>query len=342
MTFVRGIEELESHYRGRDCLVTGGLGFIGSNICRVLVRMGAKVTAVDSLLPDYGGNLWNVHDIRDRMTVNIADVRDIHSMRYLVRDREVIFNLAGQVSHIDSMRDPWTDLDINCRSQLSILEACRERNPGVRIIYAGTRQQYGRPNYLPVDERHLVQPTDVNGINKMAGEWYHILYANVYGLRATSLRMTNTYGPGMLLKHGRQGFIPWFIRKILLGETIDLFGSGDQKRDMNYVEDAVRAFLLIGANDATTGEVYNLGGSEVVSLKLFTETLIELAGGGDYRIVPFPEEGKRIDIGDYYGSYAKIESAVGWKPQVGLREGLERTLSYYREHGSHYLGEEDR
>lgn len=342
MTFVRDIEALEAHYRGRDCLVTGGLGFIGSNICRALARLGARVTAVDSLLPDYGGNLWNVHDLRDRLTINIADVRDVHSMRYLVRDRAVIFNLAGQVSHIDSMRDPWTDLDINCRSQLSILEACRECNPGARIVYAGTRQQYGRPTYLPVDERHLVQPTDVNGINKMAGEWYHILYANVYGLRATSLRMTNTYGPGMLLKHGRQGFIPWFVRKALLGETIDLFGTGEQKRDMNYVEDAVRAFLLVGANDATNGEVYNLGGSEVVSLKDFTQTLIQVAGAGGFRIVPFPEEGKRIDIGDYYGSYAKIEAAVGWSPQVGLREGLERTISYYRAHAAHYLEETGR
>ncbi len=342
MTFVRGIEALESYYRGRDCLVTGGLGFIGSNICRVLVRMGARVTAVDSLLPDFGGNLWNIHDIEDELTVNIADVRDVHSMRFLVRDREVIFNLAGQVSHIDSMRDPWTDLDINCRSQLSILEACRERNPEVRIVYAGTRQQYGRPSYLPVDEKHLVQPTDVNGINKMAGEWYHILYANVYGLRATSLRLTNTYGPGMLLKHGRQGFIPWFVRKALLGEAIDLFGTGEQKRDMNYVEDAVRAFLLVAATDETNGEVFNLGGDEVVSLKEFTEALIDVAGGGSYRIVPFPEEGKRIDIGDYYGSYKKLEAAVGWRPQVGLREGLERTLSYYRKHLPNYIEEEDR
>jgi UDP-glucose 4-epimerase len=324
-------------YRGRDCLVTGGLGFLGSNLARALVRLEAKVTIVDSLIPEYGGNLWNIRDIEDHLRVNIADVRDVASMRQLVRGREVIFNLAGQVSHSDSMKDPYTDLEINCRSQLSILEACRANNRTVKIVYAGTRQQYGKPQYLPVDEHHLVQPTDVNGINKMAGEWYHILYANVYGLRATSLRLTNSYGPGMLLKHGRQGFIPWFVRRVLLGEPIEVFGTGDQKRDMNFVDDVVRAFLLVGSTDATNGEVYNLGGAEVVSLREFAETLISLAGRGNYRIVPFPEEGRRIDIGDYYGSYAKIRSDVGWEPKIDVREGLTRTLRYYEENLAHYI-----
>jgi UDP-glucose 4-epimerase len=331
---------LLSSYAGRDILVTGGLGFLGSNLCRALVNLGAKVTVVDSLIPEYGGNLWNVHDVEKNLRIHISDVRDSHSMQYLVRGREVIFNLAGQVSHVDSMRDPYTDLEINCRSQLSILEACRQSNRDVKIIYAGTRQQYGRPRYLPVDEQHLVQPTDVNGINKMAGEWYHILYANVYGMRATSLRLTNSYGPGMLLKHGRQGFIPWFVRRILLDEPIDVFGTGEQKRDMNYVDDVTRAFLLVGATDETNGEIYNLGGDEIVSLRGFAETLIEVAGRGSFRIVPFPEEGKRIDIGDYYGSYAKIRRMVGWEPRVSLREGLRKTLDYYGRHLSHYIPSE--
>jgi UDP-glucose 4-epimerase len=329
--------QLASFYAGCDALVTGGLGFIGSNLCRKLVELGARVTVVDSLIPEYGGNLWNVHDIKDRITIQISDVRDAHSMRHLVRGRRVIFNLAGQVSHRDSMVDPYTDLEINCRSQLSILEACRASNRDVKIIYAGTRQQYGRPRSLPVDEQHLVQPTDVNGINKMAGEWYHILYANVYGMRATSLRLTNTYGPRMLLKHGRQGVIPWFVRKILLDETIEIFGTGEQKRDMNYVEDVVDAFLLVAATDRTNGEVYNLGNHEAISLRAFTETLIDVAGRGSYRIVPFPEEGKRIDIGDYWGCFDKIASAVGWVPKVGLREGLKRTLDYYGQNLSHYV-----
>ena len=329
---------LEEVYRGRDCLVTGGLGFIGSNVCRALVRLGARVTVVDSLIPEYGGNLFNIHGIEDDIAINITDVRDMHSMRYLVKGREVIMNLAGQVSHVDSMRDPYTDLEINCRAQLSILESCRAANRDVKIVYAGTRQQYGRPQYLPVDEEHLVRPTDVNGINKMAGEWYHILYANVYGLRATSLRLTNTYGPGMLLKHGRQGFIPWFVRKAILGEEIEIFGTGEQKRDMNFVDDVVSAFLLAGATDETNGEVYNLGGTEIVSLREFTETLIDVAGGGSYRVVPFPEEGKRIDIGDYYGSFQKFKEVAGWEPRTGLRDGLARCVEYYRANLPHYLG----
>ncbi|MBD3161151.1 MAG: NAD-dependent epimerase/dehydratase family protein [Candidatus Eisenbacteria bacterium] len=328
---------LESFYDGRDCLVTGGLGFLGSNLCRALVRLGARVTVVDSLIPEYGGNLWNVHDIEDRIEIQFSDVRDVPAMRYLVGGRQVIFNLAGQVSHVDSMVDPYTDLEINCRAQLSMLEACRASNRNVKILYAGTRQQYGRPRYLPVDEQHLVQPTDVNGINKMAGEWYHILYANTYGMRATSLRLTNSYGPGMLLKHGRQGFIPWFVRKILLGEPIAIYGTGEQKRDMNYVEDVIDAFLRAGATDATDGEVYNLGGDEVVSLLEFTETLIDVAGGGRYEVTPFPEEMRRIDIGDYYGSYEKLRAATGWEPRVPLRDGLARTLAYYRENRSHYI-----
>lgn len=329
--------DLAKFYGSRNVLVTGGLGFLGSNLVRRLVQLGARVTIVDSLIPDHGGNLYNVEAIKDDVEIQFSDIRDIHAMRYLVRDRSVIFNLAGQVSHLDSMRDPYTDLEINCRSQLSILEACRESNRDVKIIYAGTRQQYGKPQYLPVDEQHLVQPTDVNGINKMAGEWYHILYANVYGMRATSLRLTNSYGPGMLLRHGRQGFIPWFIRKILIEEPIEIYGTGEQKRDMNYVDDVVHAFLLVGATDATNGEVYNLGGSEVVTLKGFAELLIEVAGCGRYELVPFPEEGRRIDIGDYHGSFEKLRQSVGWQPHVVLHEGLRRTLEYYRRNPEPYL-----
>jgi UDP-glucose 4-epimerase len=323
-------------YRGRRVLVTGGLGFIGSNLCRSLADLGARVLAVDSLLPDYGGNLFNLDGYEDKVRINIADVRG-HGMGYLVRDQEVLFNLAGQVSHIDSMTDPFTDLEINCRSQLSILEAVRQNNPGVRIVYAGTRQVYGRPQRLPVDESHLLNPTDVNGINKISGEFYHLVYHSVYGIRASSLRLTNTYGPRQLIRHPRQGFIGWFVRQAVLGETIQLFGDGTQKRDFDYVDDVVDAFLRAGAMDAADGQVFNLGGESPVSLLELARTMIEIAGHGSCTLVPFPPDRKRIDIGDFYADATKIRKTLGWAPRVPLREGLERTIEYYRRHQDRYL-----
>jgi UDP-glucose 4-epimerase len=324
------------YYRGRKVLVTGGLGFIGSNLCRALADLGAEVLAVDSLLPDYGGNMFNLHGYEDRVRVNIADVRG-HGMEYLVRGQQVLFNLAGQVSHIDSMADPFTDLDINCRSQLSILEAVRKGNPELKIVYAGTRQVYGRPRYLPVDEQHLLTPTDVNGINKISGEFYHLVYHSVHGIRACSLRLTNTYGPRQLIRHNRQGFIGWFVRKAAFGEPLELYGDGCQKRDFNHVADVVDAFLRAGALDASDGQVFNLGDAHPLSLRELAELLIELAGQGSFRLVPFPAERRRIDIGDFWADTAKIRAALGWEPQVPLRTGLAQTLDFYRLHKEHYL-----
>jgi UDP-glucose 4-epimerase len=326
-----------SAYSGESCLITGGLGFLGSNLARRLVELGARVTLIDSLIPAYGGNLWNIRGLEDQVRVNIADVRDPHSMAYLVRGQRYLFNLAGQVSHLDSMLDPATDLDINCRAQLSILEACRRHNPRIRIVFASTRQQYGRPEYLPVDENHILRPVDFNGINKMAGEWYHILYHQVHGLATTSLRLTNTYGPRMLLKHNRQGFVPWFVRLALLGEPIQIFGDGTQKRDLNYVDDAVEAMLMVGPAEETHGEIYNLGHPQVVTLLEFVETLLRLCPGSRHELVPFPEDTRQIDIGDYYGSFERLRQAIGWEPTVALEDGLARTLAYYRENLEHYL-----
>lgn len=323
-------------YRGRRVLVTGGLGFIGSNLCRALADLGAEVLAVDSLLPDYGGNLHNLAGYQDKVKINIADVRG-HGMQYLVRGQDVLFNLAGQVSHIDSMTDPFTDLEINCVSQLWILEALRKQNPEARVVYAGTRQIYGKPRYLPVDENHLLTPTDVNGINKISGEFYHLVYHSVYGIRACSLRLTNTYGPRQLIRHNRQGFIGWFLRKAVLGEEIQIFGDGQQKRDFDYVDDVVDAFLRAGAMDAAVGQVFNLGGDEPVALLDLVKLLLEVAGCGSFSLVPFPPERKRIDIGDFFADSSKIRNLLGWKPTVALREGFARSLAYYREHQEHYL-----
>jgi UDP-glucose 4-epimerase len=323
-------------YRGRRVLVTGGLGFIGSNLARRLVDLGAQVLLIDSMHPDYGGNFYNIAGYEERLRINISDVRDEHSLHHLVQGQEVIFNLAGQVSHIDSMADPRTDLEINCRSQLDLLEACRRLNPTVKIVYAGTRQIYGRPQYLPVDEAHPVRPVDVNGVNKRAGEMYHLLYWDVFGIPTCVLRLTNTYGPRMLMRHNRQGFLPWFVRQAIEGETITLFGTGEQRRDMNEVADVVEAFLRVGATDATNGRAYNLGHSQAISLREIVEILIDLCPGCDFRLAPFPEEKRRIDIGDYMGDFSLIRASVGWEPQVAPREGLERMVRYYQEHGRHY------
>jgi len=330
------VSDSRDYYRGRRVLVTGGLGFIGSNLCRTLADLGARVTAVDSLLPDYGGNLFNLDGYEDKVRINIADVRG-HGMEYLVRGHEVLFNLAGQVSHIDSMSDPVTDLEINCTSQLRLLEAVRKGNPELKIVYAGTRQIYGRPRYLPVDEKHLLQPVDVNGINKISGEFYHLVYHQVYGIRASSLRLTNTYGERQLIRHNRQGFIGWFVRQAALGEEIQLFGDGLQKRDFNYVDDVVDAFLRAGAVDAADGQVMNLGDEHPVSLVELTKLLIEVSGGGSYVLVPFPPERKRIDIGDFYADISRAKAVLGWTPRVPLREGLARAVEYYRRHKEHYL-----
>jgi UDP-glucose 4-epimerase len=323
-------------FDGARVLITGGLGFIGSALAHRLVALGAHVTLVDSLIPLYGGNMRNIAGIEERVRINIADVRDEYSMDYLVQQQDFLFNLAGQTSHLDSMRDPYTDLEINCRAQLSILEACRKNNPGLKLVYASTRQIYGKPDYLPVDERHLLHPVDVNGVNKMAGEWYHILYNNVYGIRACALRLTNTYGPRMRVKDTRQTFLGIWLKQIIDGETIKVFGDGTQIRDFNYVDDVVDALLLSAAEPAADGQIFNLGSDETINLRDLAALMVEINGGGRHEIVPFPPDRKAIDIGDYYADYRLIQGRLGWRPRVALREGLERTLAFYREEKEFY------
>jgi UDP-glucose 4-epimerase len=306
---------IESAFDGRKVLISGGCGFIGSSLARRLVRLGAKVTLIDSLISSYGGNL-----------ANIADIRDQH----------YLFNLAGQTSHLDSMTDPFADLDINARAQLSLLEAVRNFNPGIRIVFASTRQIYGKPNYLPVDEAHPIVPVDINGIHKQAGEGYHLLYHRVYGIASTCLRLTNTYGPGMRVRDARQTFLGIWLRLILQDRPIDVFGDGEQLRDFNYVDDVVEALLLSATRDEAIGEVMNLGSSEVINLKDLAKKLVEANGSGRWSLVPFPPERKAIDIGHYYGNWARAKKLLGWSPQIDLDEGLRRSLDYYRLNGSLY------
>ncbi len=326
----------ENNFVSKKILITGGIGFIGSNLAMRLVELGADVTLVDSLIPEYGGNLWNIEPIKDKVRINISDVRDEHSMKYLIQGQDYLFNLAGQTSHTDSMNDPHTDLEINARAQLYILEACRKYNPDIKIVFASTRQMYGKPQYLPVDENHPLRPVDVNGINKMSGEWYHLVYNNVYGIRAAVLRLTNTYGPRMRVKDARQTFLGIWIRRILEGKPILVFGDGKQIRDFNYADDAVNAFLLAAESEDANGEIYNLGADDPINLKDTAEMLIKVSGEGTYEIVPFPQDRKVIDIGDYYGDFRKIRSRLNWKPLTPLEEGLRKTLDFYRKFYEHY------
>ena len=331
-----GGDKIAETYAGRKIAITGGLGFIGSNLARRLVDLGSEVLIIDTLSPDYGGSTFNIAGIEDGVRMNISDVRDEQSMRHLVQGQHYLFNLAGQTSHADSMKMPYLDMDINSRAQLSILEACRHYNPDIKVVFASTRQLYGNPQYLPVDEDHPISCPDVNAINKLSGEWYHLLYRDVYGIRSSVLRLTNTYGPRMRVKDAKQMFLGVWFRLLIEGKPLQVFGDGSQIRDFNYVDDVVEAFLLAGAMEVAEGEVFNLGAPDPVSLKDVAETMIERNGGGDYEMVPFPAERKAIDIGDYYGDYTKIKSSLGWEPKVFLAEGLDLTLAYYHEHRNEY------
>jgi UDP-glucose 4-epimerase len=323
-------------WQGSNILITGGLGFIGSTLARRLAGEGARVVVVDNLFPDYGGNRFNLAGIEDNLTIEIADVRDAAKMRSLLEGKDFLFNLAGQTSHMDSMTNPQRDMEINCEAQLGILEACREVNSSLRIVFASTRQLYGRPGYLPVDEKHPIHPVDVNGINKLAGEWYHRLYSEVYGIRSTVLRLTNTYGPRMRIKDARQTFVGIWFRRILEGEPFEVWG-GTQLRDFTYVEDCVDALLLAASTEAAAGQMYNLGGVEPVTLLALAEQLVAVAKRGSFVVRDFPADRKAIEIGDYYSDFSLIRKELGWAPKVSLADGLRHALDFYTPNLAEYL-----
>jgi len=329
-------EHLES-YINHKIVITGGLGFIGSNLAHRLIKMGdSQIILVDAMVPDCGGNYFNIHGIEDRLKVHIFDISDEDKTAELVRGAHYVFNLAGQVSHVDSMRDPHQDLRLNCASHISLLEACRKHCPEARIIYTSTRQVYGKAQYLPVDELHPLSPVDVNGINKLAAEQYHLLYNRVYGLRTVTLRLTNTYGPRQLVRHNRQGFIGWFIKQAIDGQEIKIFGDGKQRRDLSFVDDTVEAILLAGASEESEGQIFNLGAQEPICLLDLAQMLVEITGRGSVQLAPFPQERRAIDIGDFYCDYGKINRLLGWQPRTELRDGLSRTIEYYREYKEQY------
>ncbi len=324
-------------FSGRRVLITGGLGFIGSNLAISLVDAGALVTIVDSSLAASGANLFNIATISNQVVVDTSDMRDYDSLSLIVKDKDYIFHLAGQVSHGDSMRDPITDIEVNCIATINLVEACRHNNPRVRLVYTSTRQVYGVPDYLPIDENHIATPIDVNGINKLAGEYYHLLYDKVYDLNSTVLRLTNTYGPRQQIRNDRQGFIGIFIRQALKGEKIRIFGSGEQIRDFNYVDDVIDAMLLSASTDKCYGNFYNLGSQSKHSLIDFIDLLNEIVPVR-YEIVPFPKSNKIIDIGDYYGDFSRFHSATNWQPRVELSEGLNKTIDFYQKYRKEYWG----
>lgn len=323
-------------FRGKHALITGGQGFIGSNLAHRLVTLGARVRIVDAALPHTGANSFNLQDIAEDVELRIADLRNADVVSAIIAGQDYLFNLAGLVSHVDSMEAPQIDLEVNAACQLSIVEACRKSNPSIKIVYAGTRQIYGRSQYLPVDEKHPIVPVDFNGVTKRAGEMYHLVSYRVYGLHTSSLRMINTYGPRMHCRDGRLNFLGEWIRRLFDHQPLQVYGTGEQIRDLNFVDDVADAFLLAVASQQSAGQIYNLGSPEPIRLLDLAQLMIEVFGSGSYELCPFPVERKRIDIGNYHGDYSKIQSQLGWQPKISLREGLARTFEYYRQYREHY------
>lgn len=319
------------------CLITGGLGFIGSNLALTAVAGGARVTVLDNLLMGCGGRREHLDAAGGAITVIEGDARDVDLLRTLVRECDVVFALAGKTSHVDSMRDPEDDLQHNVRTALATLEAVRQANPAARVVFASTRQVYGVPQYLPVDEQHPLAPVDVNGIHKLAAESYHRLYSQVYGIWTVCLRLTNTYGPRQLIGHSRQGFMGWFVRLALEDRALPLYGDGSQRRDFLYVDDAVEALMRAGLARSPAGSVYNVAGAEVASLADLGRRMCEISGRGHVQLVPFPEERRAIDIGDFYADGSRLSQLIDWKPTVRLDDGLQRTFAYYRGHWPAYV-----
>jgi UDP-glucose 4-epimerase len=326
---------MDDFFPGRCVLILGGLGFIGSNLALRLVECGADVTLMDSLIPQHGGNEYNIEPIRHQVRVSRADIRDQQELAEHVSGQDVIFSLAAQVGHLESMRDPLTDLDINCRAQLSLLECCRVQNPAAKIVFASTRQVYGRAQRLPLDEQHPIVPVDVNGVSKRSAEMFYALYHHVHRLRTVTLRLTSTYGPRLNLRGESTGFIGVFLRRALSNAPIEVYGDGTQRRDFNYVDDVVDALLLAATRDEVDGREFNLGHDRNYSV-LEVAQVLNRQVGVPFRIVPFPADRLAIDPGDTFCDYASFRRATGWTPRVDLEEGFARTLEFFRRHRTHY------
>ncbi len=328
--------DLRREFAGARVLVTGGLGFIGSALAARLADLGAEVAILDSRYAEGGANPANIAAIRDRVSVETGDLGDARALAPLIEGRRFVFNLAARTSHMGSVADPLGDLDANTRAQLGLLELCRHHAPGTKIVFAGTRQIYGRPDRLPVDESHALRPPDPNGVSKMAGEAYHLLYHRIHGIATVSLRLTNCYGPRMRIRDARQTFLGIWVRRLLEGAPFEVWG-GEQRRDLAYVDDVAEAFLFAASSPETNGRAFNIGGAPAVTLLELARLVIAANGGGSFALKDFPPERRRIDIGDYESDDRLFRGIAGWRPATGLAEGLARTLAFFRPRLAAYL-----
>jgi UDP-glucose 4-epimerase len=330
------MENEERTFSGKKVLITGGLGFIGSNLAIRLVNVGADVTLVDNMMPRQGGNLFNVSEIAGRVHINFSDIRNELSMNHLVKDQDYIFHLAGQVNHVESVRDPIQDLDINCRGTLVLLESCRKFNRGARVIFAGTRGEYGKSVKLPVAEDHPTNPKGIYAVTNLTAEKMVLVYRDIHGIEGTCLRITNTYGQRHQMQHDEFGVVNWFIRKAIDGEMIPVFGDGRIIRDFLHVDDLVECLLTVASSDKAYGEVFNVGTGIPTSFLELAKVIVEVAKAGSYGCTEFTQERKEVEPGDYYTDISKIKGMLGWEPRVSLREGLESTIRFYRTYKVHY------
>jgi UDP-glucose 4-epimerase len=327
---------LQQAFKDAQILITGGMGFIGSNLAIALVRQGANVTIVDAMIPGYGGNLFNIEPIRKQVVVNFCDIRDSNVMDYMVAGKDYVFHLAGQVDHILSLTDPFPDIDMNIKGTAVIMEACKRRNPNVRLIYTGTRGQYGSATSLPVNEEAPTRPRGIYEISNLAAEKIILVYHDVHGIRSILLRLTNIYGPRAQMHHSRYGVVNWFVRQALDKETIQVFGDGQIKRDFLYVDDCVEALLGCALSGHAYGEVLNVGIDRPTNFVELAETVVKVCGSGNWEFSPFSPERKAQEPGDFFSDISKIRRLVGWEPHTSLEDGLSQTVSFYRQHARHY------
>jgi UDP-glucose 4-epimerase len=318
-----------SPMEGQRVLITGGLGFIGSNIAHKAVSLGAKVTVLDACLDPYGYNEHNLEGIREKVAFVKGDIRDAPLMAKAVKGADVVFNCAAQVSHVDSMKDPFLDIDINCRGMMTVLEAVRKHADKAVVVYAGTRGQVGKAEYLPIDEKHPTNPPDVYGIDKLAAEKYHLLYHEVHGLRTVSLRINNAFGPRHHMKHSRYGILNWMIRCALLGEDLTVYGDGLQTRDYSYVDDVVDALVLASQKPNAFGEVFFLGSGVQIPFIEALQKIVAVAGKGRITKIPWPADRKAIESGNVVFSFGKAQRVLGWKPTTPFEDGLAKTVAWY-------------